>query len=58
MVDDFALFEVSFDETLKQKVYTFTLLTGLGLKIQSTKGNFDPILIGERLGMIIDMEMG
>ena len=26
-VDDFALFEVSYDETLKLKVYTFTLLT-------------------------------
>ena len=26
-VDDFALFEVSYDETLKLKVYTFTLFT-------------------------------
>ena len=26
-VDDFALFEVSYDETLKLKVYIFTLLT-------------------------------
>jgi hypothetical protein len=57
-VDDFALFEVSYDETLKLKVYTFTLLTGLGLKIHPTKGHFDPILIGEHLGMIIDMKVG
>jgi hypothetical protein len=57
-VDDFALFEVSYDETLKLKVYTFTLLTGLGLKIHPTKGHFDPILIGEHLGMIIDMQVG
>ncbi len=54
-VDDFALFEVSYDETLKLKDYTFTTLTGLGLKIHPTKGHFDPILIGEHLGMIIDM---
>jgi hypothetical protein len=40
------------------KVYTFTLLTGLGLKIHPTKGHFDPILIGEHLGMIIDMKVG
>ena len=57
-VDDFALFEVSYDETLKLKVYTFILLKGYGLKIHPTKGNFDPILIGEHLGMIIDMKVG
>jgi hypothetical protein len=45
-VDDFALFEVSYDETRKLKVYTFTLLTGPGLKIHPTRGHFDPILIG------------
>jgi hypothetical protein len=57
-VDDFALFDVSYDETLKLKDYTFTLLTGLGLKIHPTKGHFVPILIGEHLGMIIDMKVG
>ncbi len=57
-VDDIALFEVSYDETLKLKDYTFTLLTKLGLKIHLTKGHFDPILIGEHLGMIIDMQVG
>jgi hypothetical protein len=56
-VDDFALFEVSYDETLNLKAYTFSLLTGLGLKIHPTKGHFDPILIGEHLGMIIDMKV-
>ena len=39
-------------------VYTFTLLTGLGLKIHPTKVHFDPILIGEHMGMIIDMKVG
>ncbi len=56
-VDDFALFEVSYDETLKLKVYTFAVLTGLGLKIHPTKGNFDPVFIGEHLGMIIDIKV-
>jgi hypothetical protein len=57
-VDEFALFEVSYDETLKLKVYTFTLLTELGLKIHPTKGHLDPILIGEHMGMTIDMKVG
>ncbi len=52
------MFEVSYDETVKQKVYTFTLLTGFGLKIHPTKGHFDPILIDEHMGMIIDMKVG
>ena len=42
-VDDFAPFEVSYDETLKLKVYTFTMLTRLWLKIHPTQGHFDPI---------------
>jgi len=33
------------------------LLTRRGLKIHPTKGNFDPIFIGEHLGMIIDMKV-
>jgi hypothetical protein len=49
---------VSYEETLKLKNVTFTLLTGLGLKIHPTKCHFDPILIGEHLGMIIDMKEG
>ena len=51
---------MSYDETLKLKVYTFTLLTRLGLKIHpiATKGHFDPIVIGEHLGMIIDRKVG
>jgi hypothetical protein len=59
-VDDFALFEVAYDETLiKLKVYTFTLLTGPGLEIRPTKRHVDPILIGdEHFDMIIDMHMG
>ncbi len=52
--DDFALFGVSYDETLKRKNVTFDLLTGLGLKIHPTKGHFISILIG----MIIDMKEG
>ena len=56
-VEDFALFEESYDQTLKLEVYTLTMLTGLGLKIHPTKGHFDPILIGEHLGMIIDMKI-
>jgi len=46
LVDDFALLEVPYDKTLKLKVYAFTLVMGLGLKI------------GEHLGMIIDMKVG
>jgi hypothetical protein len=57
-VDDFALLEVSYDETLKLEDYIFTLLMGLGLKIHPTKGHFDPAFIGEHLGMIIDMQVG
>jgi hypothetical protein len=49
---------VSYDETLKLKVYTFTLLTGLGLNIHPTKEYFDPILIGEHMCIIIKMKMG
>ena len=43
---------------LKLKVYTFTLLTQLGLKIHPTKGHFDPIIIGEHMGMIVYMHVG
>ena len=57
-VDGFALFAVSYEETLKLKNVTFALLTGLGLKIHPTKGHFIPILISEHLGMIIDMKEG
>ena len=53
-----SLFGVSYDETLKLKNVTFALLTELGLKIHPTKGRFIPILIGEHLGMIIDMKEG
>jgi hypothetical protein len=35
-VDDFALFDTSFDKTLELKDYTFAVLTGLGLKIHPT----------------------
>ena len=49
---------MSYDETLKLKNVTFDLLTGLGLKIHPTKGHFILILIGEHLGMIIDMKEG
>jgi hypothetical protein len=55
-MDDFALFAVSYEETLKLKNVTFALLTRLGLKIHPTKGHFIPILIGGHLGMIIDMK--
>jgi len=57
-VDDFALFAVAYDETPKLKNVTFALLTRLGLKIHPTKGHFIPILIGEYLGVIIDMKKG
>jgi hypothetical protein len=57
-VDNFDLFEVYYDETLKLKDYTFPLLTGMSLKIHPTKGHFKPILIGEHLDMIIDMQVG
>jgi hypothetical protein len=57
-VDDFALFGVSYDGTLKLKSVTFDLITGLGLKIHPTKGHFIPIIIGEHMGMIIDMMEG
>jgi hypothetical protein len=36
-VDDFALFEMPYDETLKPKVYIFTLLPRLGLKFHPIK---------------------
>ena len=57
-VDDLALFAVSYEETLKLENITFALLTRLGLKIHPMKGHFIPILIGEHLGMIIDMKEG
>ena len=57
-MDDFALFDVSYKETFKLKVYTFTMLRRLGLKIPPTKGHFLPILIGEHMGMIIDIQVG
>ncbi len=57
-VDDFALFDTSFDKTLELKDYTFALLTRLSLKIHPTKGHFILILIGEPLGMINDMKEG
>ena len=57
-MDNFALFGVSCDETPKLKNVTFALLKGLGLKIHPTKGHVIPILIGEHLGMIIDMKEG
>ena len=53
------MFAVSYEEIVKLKNVTFTMLTGLGLKVHPTKGgHFDPILIGEHLGMIIDMKEG
>ncbi len=52
------MFDTSFDKTLELKDYTFALLTGLGLKIHPTKGHFVPILIGEYVGMSIDMKEG
>ena len=55
---DFALIGVSYDETLKLKIVTFDLLTGLGLKIHPTKGHLIPILVGEHMDMIIDMKEG
>jgi hypothetical protein len=57
-VDDFALFDVDYDSTLRLRVRTFDLLSGLGMEIHPTKGHFLPTLIGEHLGMIIDMQVG
>ena len=54
----FDLFDVSYNETRKLKVNTFKIIPRLSLKIHSTKGNFLPILIGEQLGMIIDIQTG
>ncbi len=47
---------MSYDKTLELKVFTFTPLTGLGLKIHPIMGHFDSIPIGGNLGMIIDMK--
>jgi hypothetical protein len=38
-VDDFALFGLLYDETLKLKNVSFDLLMGIGLKIHPTKGH-------------------
>ena len=52
------MLEVSYDETLKLNFYNFTILSGMGLKIHSIKGHFNPILISDHMGMIIDMHVG
>ncbi len=51
-MDDFALLEQSYDTTLKLKVYTFVLLTELGIEIHPTNMHFNPILISEHMGML------
>ncbi len=57
-VDDFAMFEDSYDKTLALATIVFALLASLGLKVHITKGHFLPILVGDPLGMTLDLEKG
>ena len=56
-VDVFALFEQSYDTSLKLKAYTNALFTGLGLTILPSKGHIIHILVGEHMDMIIDTKV-
>ena len=55
-VDDFAMFEDTYDKTLALATAVFALLASFGLKVHPTKGNFLPILVGDHLGMTLDFE--
>ena len=57
-VDDFAMFEYSYDKTLALATTVFAMLASLGLKVHPTKVYFLPILVGDHLGMILDFEKG
>jgi hypothetical protein len=55
-VDDFAMFENGYEKIIALDTTVFALLASLGLKVHSTKGHFLPIVVGERLDMILDFE--
>ncbi len=57
-VDDFAMFGETYDKTLLLATLTFALLASLGLKVHPTKGHFQPVPVGEHLGMILDFDKG
>ena len=53
-VDDFAIFANGFDETMRRKNETFTLVISLGLNIHPTKGYHT----ATQVGMEMDFEKG
>jgi len=57
-VDDFAIFTDGFDETMRRKDETFTLVNNLGLDIHPTKGYHTANQVGKHLGMDMDFEQG
>ena len=57
-MDDFAVFTTGFDETMRRKDETFTLVNILGLNIHPTKGYHTATQVGEHLGMEMDFEQG
>ena len=57
-VDDFACFANGFEETMRHKDETFSLVNSLGLNIQPTKGYHTSTQVGESLGMGMDFEEG
>ena len=57
-VDDFAMFEDTYHKTQALATAIFALLASLGLKVHPTKGHILPIIVGDHLGMILDLENG
>ena len=57
-VDDFAVFANDFEETMRRKNVTFSLVNSIGLNIYSTKGYHTTTHVGEHLGMEMDIEEG
>jgi hypothetical protein len=55
-VDDFAVFENGFDETMRRKNETFALVNSLGLNIHPAKGYHTTTQVGEHLGMEMNFE--
>ena len=57
-VDDFAVFQDSFDKAVKLREFVFSTLHNLGLEIHPTKGYHIPVQLGDHLGMQIDLKQG
>jgi hypothetical protein len=57
-VDDFAVFQESYQQALLLKERVFSTLHRLGLSIHPTKGYHDPVQIGDHLGLTVDLQNG